>query len=87
MHIIDHHYWLYHLQWHETVDQSHANLEDELYNVNVNMLHSFLDMVATRAKVEGWCSICTINRKSLLDGYGTISLEDPTTSNATLLEN
>jgi len=28
-------------------------LEDKLYNGDVNMLHSFLDMVATRAKVVG----------------------------------
>ena len=53
-----------------------CKLEDELYNREDNMLHSFLYTVAIRAKVSEWLSICNINGKNLLKEYGTISMDE-----------
>jgi len=51
------------------------NRKIELYNGNVNKLHSFLDMVATQAKVVGLKNMFTINGKNLLEENGITKLD------------
>jgi len=40
------------------------------------MLYSFLDLIATHAKIAGWKALYTINCNNIIEEYGTITIEE-----------
>ena len=71
------------MQWLTNVQETkwsfvrgYKKLEDELYDADAGMLYSFLDLLATHAKIARWKALYTINWNNIIAEYGTITIEE-----------